>query len=157
MDTASLPLRRWAAPVFLTLPLALAGCGESVPSAGALHPVKGKVVFSKPEALAGLKVQFLPKSPSARPASGEIGSDGSFALKSQDGEGVAEGEYFVRLEKPGGFPKGKFNSPIPQEYFDEDGAFLSASIKADSTELPPFELKPVAGSAAKGRRADKND
>jgi hypothetical protein len=128
-----------------------------VPSAGALHPVKGKVVFSKPEALAGLKVALIPKSPSARPATGDIGPDGSFTLKSPDGDGAHEGEYGVRLEKPGGFPKGKFNSPIPQPYFDEDGSFLSATIKPDTTELPPLELKPIEGAGAKGRRENRND
>jgi hypothetical protein len=157
MDIASASLRRWASPSLLTLPLLLAGCGGEVPAAGALHPVKGKVVFAKPEALSGLKVAFLPRSPSARPASGDLSPDGSFALKSQDGDGAHEGEYHVRLEKPGGFPKGKFNSPIPQEYFDEDGDLLSASIKPDTTELSPFELKPVAGSRSKRRGADRND
>ncbi|HEY2155595.1 MAG TPA: hypothetical protein VGH33_08190 [Isosphaeraceae bacterium] len=157
MDIASSSLLRRAASAVLTFPLVLAGCGESVPSAGALHPVKGKVVFSKPEALLGLKIEFVPKSPSARPALGDLGPDGSFTLKSPDGDGAAEGEYGVRLMKPGGFPKGKFNSPISQEYFDEDGAFLSASIKPDTTEIPPFELKSNTGSGAKRRAADKND
>jgi hypothetical protein len=152
MDIALVPLRRRAAAVLLVLPFALAGCGESVPPAGALRPVKGKVVFTKPEALSGLEIQFVNKSPNARPASGTIGPDGSFTLKSEAGEGIAEGEYGVRLNKPGGFPKGKFNSPIPQQYFDEDGAFLSASIKPDTTELSPFELKPIAGSGARPRR-----
>jgi hypothetical protein len=154
MDIASASLRRWAAPALLTLPLFLAGCGDSVPSAGALHPVKGKVVFSKPEALSGLKIELVPKSQSARPASGDIGPDGSFTLKSETADGAAEGEYGARLVKPGGFPKGKFNSPISQEYFDGDGAYLSASIKPDTAELPPFDLKPIAGSGGKGRRGD---
>ena len=153
MDIASASLRRWA-PALLTMPLWLAGCGEGVPAAGALHPVKGKIVYSKPEALTGLQVDFVNKSPSARPAAGAIGPDGSFTLKTGDAEGVAEGEYGVRLVKPGGFPKGKYNLPIPHEYFDEDGAFLSASIKPDTTELPAFDLKPIAGSGAKGRRGE---
>jgi hypothetical protein len=156
-NIAADPLRRSVAAVLLSLPFGLAGCGEPVPPAGALHPVKGKVVFSKPEALSGLKVRLEPKSPSARPASGDIGPDGSFTLKSEAGEGAAEGEYGVRLEKPGGFAKGKYNLPIPHEYFDEDGAFLSASIKADTTELELFELKPIASSATKGRRSSRTD
>lgn len=155
MDIVSATLRRWTAPALLALPLALAGCGDSVPRAGALHPVKGKFVFSKPEALAGLKVEFVPNSPSARPASGDIGADGSFTLKSPDGDGAAEGNYGVRLVRPGGSPKGKNTSPIPQEYFDEDGSFLSASVKSDTSELPPFDLKPIAGSKRRG--ADRND
>ncbi len=157
MDIASASLRRWAAPALLTMPFFLAGCGEGVPSEGARHEVKGKVVFSKPEALSGLRVVLEPKSPSARPASGTIGADGSFTLKGLNDQGVAEGEYGVRLDKPGGFPKGKFNSPIPQPYFDEDGAYLSASVKPDTTELPPFELKPIAGVGREGAARDRND
>jgi hypothetical protein len=156
MDSAPISHRR-AMLALLSLPMALAGCGEAPPAAGATHPVRGKVVFGKPEALSGLRIEFVPKSPGARPASGEIGADGGFALKSGEAEGIAEGEYGVRLYKPDGFPKGKFNSPIPQPYFDEDGAFLSASIKPDTTELPPFDLKPIAGSGPKRRGGDRND
>jgi hypothetical protein len=152
MDIASAPFRRSAAAALLALPFALAGCGESVPAAGARHAVKGKVVFSKPDALAGLKVELVPKTDTARLASGDIAPDGSFSLKSADGEDVAEGEYGVRLVKPGGFPKGKFNSPIPQPYFDEDGAFLSTSIKPDTAELPAFELKPITDSTPGSKR-----
>jgi hypothetical protein len=136
----------------LALSTALAGCGESIPTAGALRPVKGKVVFSKPEALAGLKLQLVPKSMGARPASGDIGPDGSFALASPDGEGAHEGDYGVRLDRPGGFPGGKFHSPISQEYFDEDGAFLTARVGPDTTELPPIELRPIAGPSSKRPR-----
>jgi hypothetical protein len=149
MDSASTSLRLRAMFTLLTLPLVLAGCGDSIPAAGKSHPVKGKVIFSKPEALSGLRVQFLPRSPSARPASGDLGPDGTFSLKSEVGEGIPEGEYAVRLDKPGGFPKGKFNSPISHEYFDEDGSYLSATVKPDTTELPPFDLKPIASPSAK--------
>ena len=155
IDCAAITPRRWASLALLALPLV--GCGDAPPPAGALRPVKGKVVFSKPEALSGLKIRFLPRSPGARPASGDLGADGGFALKSDAGEGAAEGEYGVRLDKPGGFPKGKFNSPISQEYFDEDGAYLSASIKPDTTELPPFDLKPIVGAGPKRRGANRND
>lgn len=149
MVTAPTPLRLRATLALLALPLA--GCGDSIPSPGTLRPVKGRVVFSKPEALAGLKVQFVPRSPSALPASGDVAADGSFTLKSAQGDGIAEGDYGVRLDKPGGLVRGRVNSPIPQEYFDEDGGALRASIKPDTSELPPFELKPVAGAAGKGR------
>lgn len=155
MQSLAVSSCRWATIALLALPPALAGCGDSPPAAGSLHPVTGKVVFSKPEALPGLQVEFLPKSPTARPATGDIGAGGSFTLKSPDGEGAHEGDYNVRLVKPGGFPKGKYSSPIPQEYFDGDGAYLSASIKADTSELPPLELKPIAGSKRRG--GDRND
>lgn len=149
MDRSASRPRLPAILALIALPLAQAGCGDAPPPAGALRPVKGKVIYSNASALSGLKIDFVPKSESARPASGDIGPDGSFSLKSPQGQGIAEGEYGVRLDKPGGFPRGKFNLPIPHEYFDEDGAFLSASIKPETTELPPFELKPIAGRTAK--------
>jgi hypothetical protein len=130
--------------------LGVAGCGgDSTPAAGSLRAVKGKVITKDMTALNGLKIQFLPNSQSARPADGEIKPDGTFELTSKDlGEGVAEGEYHVRLDRGGPLPKGK-TSPIPSQYFDEDGAFLSASIKSDTTELPPFDLKPIADADTK--------
>ncbi len=150
MDTASASLRRWAALALLTMPLFLAGCGEAVPSAGALHSVKGKVVFSKPEALSGLKIEFVPKSPSARPASGDIGADGRFTLKTGDAEGVAEGEYGVCLDKPGGFAKGKYNLPIPQRVLRR-GRCLPVRVRSSPTP-PSFPRSTSNRSPARARR-----
>jgi hypothetical protein len=134
--------------------LGVAGCGgDSTPSAGSMRQVKGKVTTKDMTALNGLKIEFIPNSSSARPARAEIKPDGTFELTSKDSggsevQGVAEGEYHVRLDRGGPLPKGK-TSPIPSQYFDEDGAFLSASIKSDTTELPPFDLKPIVGADAK--------
>jgi hypothetical protein len=146
--------------LLLALALGLAGCGDSVPSAGALRPVKGKVVFSKPEAFAGLKVEFIPNAPTARPATGELKPDGSFELTTTTpGDGIAEGDYKVRLVRPAGVKGKPAASPIPAPYFDEDGSYLSATIKSDTAELPPFDLKPVTAKSGStkgpgGRSAD---
>lgn len=146
------PRARRRASLVLSIAVAAAGCGEAVAPAGKLRPVKGKVTFSKPAALSGLKVRFLPNSPSARTALGEIQPDGSFAVTTGDqGEGIAEGEYRVRLERPANAKGKPAPSPIASQYFDEDGEHLTASIKADTTELPPFDLKPLSAPGAKRR------
>jgi hypothetical protein len=150
-------VRTLAIPVGLAL--GVAGCGDSVPSAGSLRQVKGKVTTKDMTALNGLKIEFLPNSQSARPAKAEIKPDGTFELTSKDSggsevQGAAEGDYHVRLDRGGPLPKGK-TSPIPSQYFDEDGAFLSASIKSDTTELPPFDLKPIADAAADPKRGGR--
>jgi hypothetical protein len=125
--------------------LGVAGCGgDSVPSAGTLHVVKGAVKTSSPAALAGLKIDFIPNGGGARPAMGEIKPDGAFELETPVlGAGICEGNYKVRLVRESPLPKGK-TSPIPQQYFDEDGSYLSATIKSDTSEIPPFDLKPIA-------------
>jgi hypothetical protein len=132
--------------------LGMSGCGgDSVPSAGALHVVKGAVKTSSPAALAGLKIDFIPNGNGARPAMGEIKPDGAFELATPAlGDGICEGNYKVRLVRETPLPKGK-TSPIPQQYFDEDGSYLSATIKSDTTEIPPFDLKPIADPRSGGR------
>lgn len=134
----------------------IAGCGESAPAAAPLHQVKGKVVYKDASALSGMKIQFLPKTPTGRPATGDIKSDGTFELKSADGDGIPEGDYRVKLVLPPA-AKGKVaKSSISSEYFDEDGMQLSATIKSDTTELPPFDLKPIAKTDA-GRRSNRDN
>src|SRR6266446_7344082 len=78
----------------------LAGCGGDSPALHAtLYPVKGQVLLANGKPLTGGKVIFLPTSDTAQPATGKIGSDGTFALTSADArEGAAEGEYKVRIE-----------------------------------------------------------
>jgi hypothetical protein len=140
--------------------LGVAGCGgDSTPAAGTMRQVKGKVTTKDLTALNGLKIVFIPNSQSARPARGEIKPDGTFELTSKDSggsevQGVAEGDYHVRLDRGGPLPKGK-TSPIPPQYFDGDGAYLSASIKSDTTELPPFDLKPIVDATADTKRGGR--
>jgi hypothetical protein len=138
--------------------LGISGCGgDSVPSEGSMHAVKGKVITKSPAALAGLKIEFIPNGGGARPARGEIKPDGSFELTTRaPGDGICEGNYKVRLDRGGNLPKGK-TSPIPSQYFDEDGSYLSATIKSDTTEIPPFDLKPIVGTAADGNRSGRKD
>jgi hypothetical protein len=143
--------------VLLSL-LGVVGCGgDSAPSAGALHAIKGKVITTSPAALAGLKIEFIPNGGGARPAKGDIKSDGSFELTTTSpSDGICEGDYKVRLIRSAPLAKGK-TFPIPSQYFDEDGSFLSASIKSDTTEIPPFDLKPIASTTADGNRSGRKD
>jgi hypothetical protein len=121
-----------------------AGCGGPGPYTGALYPVKGQVLLADGEPLSGGSVQFIP-SRGGLPATGKIGPDGVFSLRSKDREGAAPGEYKVRIEPPSQLlaRKGKAAAKLPfaaryREYDGETG--LTATIEAASTELPPFRL-----------------
>jgi hypothetical protein len=147
--------RRWLGVMALlgaTL-LGSGGCGDPSTAAGPLYPVKGKVLLPDGKPLTTGRVEFLPAK-GGMPASGDIGSDGSFSLKTGDGrEGAPAGDYKVRLEpttlaarktsKPGAFP-------FPATYYDEDGnTGLTAKVLAEPTTLEPFKLTNDS-AAAKG-------
>jgi hypothetical protein len=79
------------------------------------------------------------------PASGTIDADGTFSLKSKTREGAAPGEYKVRIEPSAELlaKKGKAAPKLPfasryREYDGETG--LTATIKAEATQLEPFRL-----------------
>jgi hypothetical protein len=69
--------------------LLLGGCEPSGPK---LVPVSGKVTIDGKPLTIG-SIQFVPEN--ARPAYGEIGSDGSFKLKTDEAEGVVLGQHKV--------------------------------------------------------------
>jgi len=124
--------------------LSLGGCGDPSTAAGPLYPVKGKVLLADGKPLTTGRVEFLPVK-GGMPAAGDIGSDGSFSLKTGDGrEGAPAGDYRVRIEpktlaakkqgKPASFP-------FPAKYVDEDGyTGLTATVLAEPTTLEPFKL-----------------
>ena len=63
-----------------------------------VYEVKGSVVLEDGKPLTGGTVEFEPVSGSVYQASGEIGPDGSFSLKTADsGDGAAPGEYRVKV------------------------------------------------------------
>lgn len=124
----------------------LAGCGDPGPYSGARYQVKGQVLLADGKPLNGGFVQFIP-SQGGLPASGAIGPDGTFSLKSVDTreEGAAPGEYKVRVEpspellaRKAGAGK---NLPFAAKYRDYDGETgLTATINAEPTQLEPFRL-----------------
>ncbi len=137
------------------------GCGgDSVPSAGSLHPVKGKVKLETSGTLAGMKILFIPNGGGARTASGELQTDGSFELTTTSaGDGIAEGIYKVRLDKinPVLDKKSKPAPTVPVKYLDEDESGLTATIKPDTTEVGPFVLTASKAAASSKRGRDNND
>ena len=143
---------------------ALGGCGGAnvTPYGGPVYPVKGQVLLADGKPLKGGKVNFVPKELGAMPATGEIGSDGTFSLKSADSrDGAAPGEYKVRVEASPSLmiQKGKTKlPPFPAIYSDEEGdTGLTATVKSEPTQLEPFKLVPPTAQPKAGRRDRGND
>jgi hypothetical protein len=134
----------------------VAGCGSEGLISAPAYPVKGQVLLSTGKPMTSGKVIFLPKEGKGMTAHGDIGSDGTFTLKTADDrEGAVAGVYKVRIEPDvsvakttkGGLLEAK-NLPFPVDYMDEDGdTGLIATVKAEATQLEPFRL--VAESKAK--------
>lgn len=131
--------------ILVGLLVGLSGCGSGQYS-GPVYPVKGKVLLATGKPLTTGSVQFIPESGGAL-ASGKIGSDGSFSLVSLDKrEGAAPGSYKVRIEPSLEMtaPRGKSRTALPfaLKYTDDDGdTGLTATVKAEPTELEPFRLE----------------
>ena len=63
-----------------------------------VYPVTGKVLLADGKPLTTGRVEFIPVK-GGMPAAGDIGPDGSFSLKTGNGqEGAPAGDYKVRLE-----------------------------------------------------------
>jgi hypothetical protein len=105
-------------------------------------PVEGSVKFPDGTPLGEGSVTFVPSGEKGRQATGKLGSDGSFKLTTGGADGIAEGDYRVRVDttrtRPG--PRGKSVSVIPPQYLDEDSSGLTAAITATTTKLDPFVL-----------------
>jgi hypothetical protein len=136
----------------------LSGCGgNKFASVGAV-PVKGQVLLPSGKPLSSGKVVFLPQG-EGMPATGVIGSDGAFTLKTADGrDGAVPGQYKVRLEPSQSAVSNKGGRldprslPFPAHYMDEDGdTGLTATVTAGTTQLSPFRLaeKPAGRPVSK--------
>jgi hypothetical protein len=123
----------------------LAGCGNLSPSEATVYPVTGKVLLPDGKPLTSGRVEFMPVK-GGMPATGDLGPDGSFSLKTGTGlEGAPAGEYKVRLEPTALASKKKGASPLvypfPAKYADEDAnTGLTATVKAEPNTLEPFKL-----------------
>lgn len=129
--------------------MVLSGCsGEpdatSLPNE-TLHPVKGKVVTPDDKPVTEGEITFVPVKTTSRAASGKIGADGSFTLKSgEQGEGAAAGEYRVKISSTLTTGTGKsLKRVVPLEYEDEDASQLKITVKEGSNDLPPIKVVPV--------------
>jgi hypothetical protein len=139
----------------LGLLVAFSGCGdsESGPSV-TTYPVKGKVILPDGKPLSQGLVTFVPAKDEGRQASGKLESDGTFALTTRkEGDGAAPGEYVVRIDSDltSGVvqKKGLKRSLLPEKYSDEHSSGLKATVKAETNDLPPFQLddKPASSAA----------
>jgi hypothetical protein len=154
-------LMRWAQLIFsIAVAAGFFGCeNPDVSRAVKVYEVKGSVVLADGKPLTGGTVEFEPVSGSVYHASGEIGSDGTFSLKTADsGDGAAPGEYRVKVvpdEATAPFvTKGKTKTrdfsklPFARKYLDADTSGLKATVKAEPTELDAFKLSKSSGSGA---------
>jgi hypothetical protein len=144
--------------LILTGSTLVAGCGGgSAAPAAPMHQVKGKVVPPKTGTIAGAKIVFVADGDGARDASGEIQADGSFELKSPGyGDGIAEGKYKIKFESPIGASSKGAKPTIPLNLLDEDGSGLTQVIKADTTEVGPYDIAKAAASQSKTKRKDND-
>jgi hypothetical protein len=126
--------------------LSLTSCDGPGPYSGTLYPVKGQVLLADGKPLTGGSVQFIPKQ-GGLPATGKIETDGTFSLTSKTRDGAAPGEYKIRIEPSSELrvKKGRAAQKLPfaSKYREYDGnTGLTATIKAEPTQLEPFRLEP---------------
>ena len=123
----------------------LAGCGGLVSSEATVYPVTGKVLLADGKPLTTGRVEFIPVK-GGMPASGDVGADGSFSLKTGSGQQGSSGR---RLQGPARAddaaprrrPARRLAFPFPGKYADEDAnTGLTATVKAEPTTLEPFKL-----------------
>ena len=143
----------WFLPIFATL--LLAGCdGTPTAPTAALHKVTGKVVLGRPGSMAGIKIQFVPTKPGtgSRFAYADLKDDGGFELSTDSaGDGIAEGDYKIKLEPAPQLPGEKAKKPLfPSHLMDEDGSGITQTITSATTNLPPIKLAQHASPVGSG-------
>jgi hypothetical protein len=130
--------------IVVALLAGLAGCfkSDSLP-VFQVYEVKGKVLLANGKPLTAGWVYLVPKGDLSVTPSGEIASDGSFAITTGgSGAGAPPGEYKIRVEAPQFGPSKKGEQPVvPIKYTDEDSSGLVVTVRASSNQLEPFVLK----------------
>ena len=127
----------------LLLAAVLAGCSGTGESSIATYAVKGKVLLASGRPLTSGRVVFVARDGLTLPASGPIGSDGSFTLTTRsEGDGAIPGDYKVRIEAARAEARRKGRSPgFPVKYVDEDSSGLLVTVRAETNQLEPIRLK----------------
>ncbi len=124
------------------LALACTSCGNG------LYPVSGKAMYNGHPAV-GAAVFFQRKGGKSQNdplIMGLVQEDGSFALVcGSKGKGAPPGEYEVLVEWKQGGNRGKgrvrtMPDRLKGRYADPAHPLLHATVKAESNNLPPFEL-----------------
>jgi hypothetical protein len=113
-----------------------------------LHSVTGTVTY-KGQPATGATVCFLRQGADnmkEQMIMGIVQSDGTFELFCGSfGKGAPPGEYDVTIEWKAEFDQSKEDQKFPADklngrYSDRSKPLLHATIKEESTKLPPFEL-----------------
>jgi len=146
------PRAKWLLPA-LGVILAIAGCSSDNNPVKKVttYEVKGQVLLPDGKPLSSGMIYFQPKTESAQPAQGRLGSDGTFTLTTgSSGPGAAAGDYKVYIEAdPASLPKatgkpgattGQVKLPFHADYSDPDTSGLVATVKPETNQLPPFRL-----------------
>ncbi len=133
-------LSRTIRPLAQALPFVLLiscwGCARQGSGATPnLIPVTGKVTFRGKPVTKGI-VRFDSEG-YGRPAKGQLQSDGSYALKSGDADGVLAGAHRVSI---GGFDKPLASDRSLKKYGSPNSSQLEVEVDKDHTEHN-FELK----------------
>ena len=134
------PSARWLRTCLALLVSALVGCQGS--SSSPTFEVKGKVLLSNGKPLSSGLVKFVSADGSQPEVSGEIQSDGVFALTTRNpGDGAAAGKYKVKIEPIGRKDPRKSRLNFPAKYVDEDSSGIEVTVRAEANQLDPFTLK----------------
>jgi hypothetical protein len=143
------------APRRLWLLLAGAFCCCSCAGGGpTLYPVEGKILL-KGQPLAGATVTFWPKQgdqAKMTPSTGSTDEEGNFKLETGTRTGAPAGDYAVTVIQSRQLPvkggKGGMTMEPPDTEDALHGAYanrtksqLTATVKTESNQLPPFDLK----------------
>lgn len=129
-------------PYLVWLAVLFTGChGSSFPTA-TTYEVKGKVVLPNGKPLTTGRVTFVAADGLLPQASGEIQPDGAFSLTTRvAGDGAAPGKYKVRIEPAGGKNRRANQPGFPVKYVDEDSSGLVVTVRSESNQLEPIQLK----------------
>jgi hypothetical protein len=144
-----------AFPLTLAAALALgslAGCGSNALGVRT-YAVKGQVLLHDGKPLTAGGVEFVNVSGPAVTATGQVGPDGSFTLKTEGlGDGAPLGDYRVRIVPDASFFTSKQTRkahvttidkrklPYDIKYTDEDTSGLTAVVKAQDNQIEPLRL-----------------
>ncbi|MDC0935389.1 hypothetical protein OAS39_03805 [Pirellulales bacterium] len=141
---------RISSSLVIVLSALVSGCGDAIPTV----PVQGRVMWQgKP--LTDGTVVFQPreiaKGLPRRPATGQVGKDGSYQLTSfEKGDGAVPGEYLVTIFSYSSEPSdsdddlnvGRYVWAIPERFGDPSRSGLTATV-ADGADVEEcnFDLK----------------
>lgn len=136
MGRLRIPLRAALAAPLMTL----VSCGGGGPK---LHPVRGTVHYLGQPA-DGAVVVFQPTNsgPDDLMPSGTIGSDGTFSLRTAQGDGAPAGDYIVLVTwyPPNAREQSKPANKLPSRYGNPAESPLRATVSSGSNQLEPFHL-----------------